>query len=353
MNSKSSSINTRIVLSEYMPKGVTSASYFSIDKSQQVPLSGSLADGQVLVKVFALSIDPHLRIYISAPEDMPSSDDPVLLYSPGKTFSSIGVGTVIASKSNKFHAGDRIRGSEFPWQEFAVMNDDAFEKLPSDESTSLQDYLGVLGMPSFTAYLGVVTIGQAKAGETLLVSAASGAVGQVVVQLAKARGLRVVGVAGSDDKTARVKSIGADAAINYKTCGDYVQAIKAAAPEGIDIYFDSVGGSFLDATLLNLNTGARVILCGSMTTFGADKSATDGIKNLDTLIVKEVTMKGLYYFPHVGTQAEADFIQETTDMVNQGKIDFKIDERVGLESAPQALVDLYEGKNLGKVIVRL
>ncbi|KAJ1843528.1 hypothetical protein LPJ73_005464 [Coemansia sp. RSA 2703] len=353
MNTSNSSINTRIVLRDYMPKGVTSASYFSVDESQEAPSPDSLVDGQVLVKVFALSIDPHLRIYILASEDLPSLADPGLLYPLGKTFSSIGVGTVIASRSNKFCVGDRIRGSELPWQKLAVLNEGSIEKLPSDASVSLQDYLGVLGMPSFTAYLGVVTVGKAKAGETLLVSAASGAVGQVVVQLAKARGLRVIGVAGSDEKTARVKSIGADAVINYKTCGDYAQAIKAVAQEGIDIYFDSVGGSFLDAALLNLNNSARVILCGSMTTFGADKTATYGIKNLDSLIVKEVTMKGLFYLPHIRTQAEADFIQETTRMVSQGLIDFKIDERVGLENAPQALVDLYEGKNFGKVIVRL
>ncbi|KAJ1724274.1 hypothetical protein LPJ53_001426 [Coemansia erecta] len=352
MDTKFNNTNTRIVLREYVPPGINTTTCFSVDKSQQVPSPDSLTDGQVLVKVFALSIDPHLRIYLLAPEDqdpvVPQSSHPL-----GEAFASIGVGIVTASKSSKFAVGDRIRSVTLPWQDYAVMDATNLIKLPADETIPLQDYLGVLGMPSFTAYLGVVTAGKAKAGETLLVSAASGAVGQMVVQLAKARGLRVIGIAGSEEKTARVKSIGADQVINYKTCGDYEQAIKAAAPGGIDVYFDAVGGSILDAAFLNLNAGARVVLCGSMTTFGADRSKITGIKNLDTLIVKEATVQGIFWYPHLGTQVETDFFEEATRLVKQGKVDFKVDERTGLESAPQALVDPYEGKNFGKITVLL
>ncbi|KAJ1644658.1 hypothetical protein LPJ64_003700 [Coemansia asiatica] len=355
MDFEQSNLNTRIVLREYLPRGVISESYFSVDKSQAVPDADSLASEQILVSVGALSMDPHLRLFITAsdPDKPPSPSGPHSLHPLGEAMSSIGVGTVVASKSKKFKVGDRVRATATPWQQFAVFHDHLVEKLPGDETVALEDYIGVLGMPAFTAYLGVVTLGQAKAGETLLVSAASGAVGQMVVQLAKARGLTVVGVAGSDQKTAYVSKIGADAVLNYKTCGDFEQAIRSVAPQGIDIYFDSVGGEFLDAALLNLNARARVILCGSMTTFGADKSTVKGVKNLDSLIMKEVVMRGLFYQPHVGTQAEADFIEEASQLVKQGAIHFKTDVREGLESAPQALADLYSGNNFGKLIIRL
>ncbi|KAJ1854226.1 hypothetical protein H4R99_007223 [Coemansia sp. RSA 1722] len=355
MNFEQGNTNTRVVLKEYLPQGTISASYFSVDKSQVVPSPDTLANDQVLVSIGALSMDPHLRLFITESDSDKSTDsyNPHDLHPLGEAMSSIGVGTVVASNSKKFSVGDRVRATDMPWQEFAVLPDHLLEKLPGDDSIALEDYIGVLGMPAFTAYLGVVTLGQAKAGETLLVSAASGAVGQMVVQLAKARGLTVVGVAGSDQKTAYVSKIGADAVINYKTCGDFEQAIKAAAPQGIDVYFDSVGGEFLDATLLNLNSRARVILCGSMTTFGADRSTVKGVKNLDTMIVKEVVMRGLFYQPHVGTQAEADFVVEASRLVKQGAVHFKTDVREGLEQAPQALADLYSGGNFGKLIVRV
>ncbi|KAJ1829128.1 hypothetical protein LPJ56_000595 [Coemansia sp. RSA 2599] len=356
MSLEQSGANTRIVLREYLPPGVISASYFSIDSSQAIPSADSLASGQILVSVGALSMDPHLRIYITSSntEDPSSASDPHALHPLGEAMSGIGVGVVVASKSEKFKVGDRVRAGDMPWQQFAVLVDHLVEKLPGDEPTvALEDHLGVLGMPAFTAYLGVVTLGQARAGETLLVSAASGAVGQMVVQLAKARGLTVIGVAGSDEKTEYVRKIGADTVLNYKTCGDFDQAIKSVAPQGIDVYFDSVGGDFLDAVLPNLKMRARVILCGSMTTFGADRSTVKGIKNVDSMIVKEAVMRGLFYQLHVGTQAEADFVNEVSQLVKRGAVHFKTDVREGLECAPQALADLYSGNNFGKLIVRL
>ncbi|KAJ2548261.1 hypothetical protein EV175_004896, partial [Coemansia sp. RSA 1933] len=264
--------------------------------------------------------------------------------------SSIGVGKVVASASPMFQPGDQIRSEQFPWEKYAVLSDSEIMPIPVSDRP-LTDYIGVLGMPSFTAYLGLVGVGAPTAGETLLVSAASGAVGQIAVQLGKARGLKVIGIAGSDEKAAYIKDIGADEALNYKTCGDYVQAIKRLAPSGIDIYFDNVGGELLDAVLLNLNTHARVIICGSMATYATNKANISGVKNLDTVITKEVSLKSIFYLPHMGTPIEDDFVREMSRLVEEDKIKFKLDVRDGLEKAPQALVDLFTGANFGKVIV--
>ncbi|KAJ2690134.1 hypothetical protein IWW39_000944 [Coemansia spiralis] len=344
------SSNTRVVLREYAPEGVHSPDCFTVDHSQPIPDIKPLAKGQVLVHVSALSVDPHQRIFISPPPEKPTIKS-AFRYPLGQPIFGIGVGTVAASKSTEFAVGDKVRSEGMPWQAYAILGEDQLIKLPASEG-ALSDHVGVYGMAAFTAYLSTVYAGKPKEGETILISAASGAVGQVAVQLAKARGLRVVGMAGSDDKVEHVKSLGADAVINYKTCGDLNAAIVEAAPEGIDIYFDNVGGEILDTALLSLNSLARVVLCGSMSTYGAAQSKLRGVLNLPSIIVKQVTLQCIYYLPHYGTQRETDFLQEMARLVEQGKMQFRVDERIGLESAPQALADLFAGKNFGKLIVK-
>ncbi|KAJ2083229.1 hypothetical protein H4R24_000966 [Coemansia sp. RSA 988] len=347
----STSTNTHVVLQRYAPKDVHSPDFFSVERSQPIPDASLLKPGQVLVRVEALSIDPHQRRFIDSLEGQDFGNAKPFVYPLGQPITGIGAGVVISSSSNQFTVGDRVRSDDIPWQTYAVVADNTLTKLPQS-SLPLSDYIGVLGMPAFTAYLGVVMVGQPKVGETLLVSAASGAVGQIVVQLAKVRGLRVIGAAGSDDKVSYVKSLGADAVLNYRTCGDFVQALGQIAPKGIDIYFDNVGGEFLDAALLHLNTHARVVICGSMSTYAVDKAKISGIKNLDTLIVKEVTLRSIFYLLHVGTTIEEEFLQEMTQLVEQGLVKFKTDVREGLEHAPQALADLFTGDNFGKLIVK-
>ncbi|KAJ1738529.1 hypothetical protein LPJ68_005476 [Coemansia sp. RSA 1086] len=341
--------NTRVVLQSYAPKDMHSPSLFSIDDSQAVPDAATLQPNQVLVKAEALSIDPHQRRFIDVP-DSSNKAAYSFRYPLGKPIVGIGAGTVVASASSQFSVGDWVRSERFPWQSYAVLADQDLVKLLKT-TASIIDHVGVLGMPAFTAFLGIALVGQPKAGETMLVSAAAGAVGQVAVQLGKARGLRVVGVAGSDDKVEYVKHLGADEVINYRTCGDFVHAIKQAAPEGIDIYFDNVGGEFLDAALLTLNTHARVAICGSISTYASDKSKIAGIKNLDTIIVKQVTLRSFHYQPHLGTPTETDFLEEMAQLVAANRIQFKLDLRKGLASAPQALADLFSGRNFGKLIV--
>ncbi|KAJ2451191.1 hypothetical protein EV183_003775 [Coemansia sp. RSA 2336] len=328
-------VNTRVVLQSYAPKDVHSPSLFSIDDSQTVPDAATLQPNQVLVKAEALSIDPHQRRFIDVP-DSSNKTAHRFRYPLGEPIVGIGAGTVVASTSSQFSVGDWVRSEQFPWQEYAVFADQHLVKLPKT-AASIVDHVGVFGMPAFTAFLGITLVGQPKAGETMLVSAAAGAVGQVAVQLGKARGLRVVGVAGSDDKVEYVNRLGADKTINYRTCGDFVHAIKQAAPEGIDIYFDNVGGEFLDAALLTLNPHARVALCGSISTYASDKSKIAGIKNLDTIIVKQVTLRSFHYQPHLGTPIEADFLEEMAQLVAANRMQFKLDLRQALDQYIQLL----------------
>ncbi|ORX68366.1 NAD(P)-binding protein [Linderina pennispora] len=324
----SAQTNSRVILNKYIPDNDFSTSYYSVDSSQPVPTAESLAPGQVLIKVDSLSIDPHLRFF--AAESNPS----IYRYELGEAVYSIGVGVVTASKSDRFQPGDIVRSDQFRWADYTVVDEKALDKMPSND----------VPPSTYLAYIGVAHFGKTKQGETLLVSAASGAVGQIVVQLAKARGARVVGY---------VKSLGADAVINYKTCGDFDKAIKEAAPEGVDVYFDNVGGEFLDAVLLNLNFGARVVLCGTMSTNGLDRSKVYGVKNLDLLVTKNITINTLFYALLSGSQVETDFIAEVSELAEQGKIQLKMDVRNGLESAAPALMDQFQGKNFGKVIVKL
>ncbi|KAJ1944125.1 hypothetical protein FBU59_002690 [Linderina macrospora] len=342
----SAQINNRVILNAYLPDNDFSTSYYSVDSTQTVPTAESLAPGQVLIKVDSLSIDPHLRFFAAV------SNPSIYRYELGEAVYSIGVGVVTASKSDKFQPGDIVRSDQFRWADYTVIDEQVLTKMPRNDVPP-STYLGVLGMTSFTAYIGVAHFGKAKQGETLLVSAASGAVGQIVVQLAKARGLRVVGVAGSDEKVEYVKSLGADAVINYKTCGDFYTAIKEAAPEGVDVYFDNVGGEILDAALLNLKFGARVVLCGNMATNGLDRDKVYGVKNLDTIVTKSVTIHTLFYALLSGSQVETDFVAEVSELAEQGKIQLKVDERTSLENAAQALMDQFQGKNFGKVIVKV
>ncbi|KAJ2658331.1 hypothetical protein IWW48_004097 [Coemansia sp. RSA 1200] len=191
-----------------------------------------------------------------------------------------------------------------------------------------------------------ILIGKPKAGETMLVSSASGAVGQMAVQLAKVRGLKVVAVAGSDDKVEYVKSLGADVAFNYNICGNHTETIKKAAPEGIDIYFENVGGPFLGAVLANINPHGRIIVCGTITQHNIS------VKNFTAILTQKVTVRGFIIFDYYNTQEQTDFFNEMSRLYKEGKIQYKVDVTEGLDNAPRALLNLYEGKNFGKTLLK-
>ncbi|KAJ2672101.1 hypothetical protein IWW42_003006 [Coemansia sp. RSA 1085] len=277
----------RVSLKEYVKGGFAKLSNFSVDKVD-APKASQLKAGQVLVHPLYISVDPHQRGYMDGNG-----------YKLGEPITNYLVARVSASSSDQLHDGDIIIDGSGKWQSAYITDAQNVTKVPVQEGISPRDHLGVLGVTSFTAYYGFVIKGHPRKGETILVSSASGGVGQIVVQLAKLYGLRVIGMAGSDDKVEFVKQLGADAAFNYKTCGDLNEAISKAAPQGLDMYFDNVGGPVLDAAILNLKNNGRVIACG-ITSQKNVKSHGDiyGIKNMFQLISKEASIVGINVSSH-------------------------------------------------------
>ncbi|KAJ2516615.1 hypothetical protein H4217_004473 [Coemansia sp. RSA 1939] len=342
-----SSEATRVILNNYVPTGYLKESDFGVEKIK-APTRDQLKENQVLIRPLYYSVDPYQRGRITG-----TMGSYVPSYNVGQSLSNSLVGTVVASTSDKFKEGDIALHVDGKWEsEFIV---DAKELTRPQLKTKVDpiDFVGVLSMPSYTAYYGTIVIGKPKAGETMLVSSASGAVGQMAVQLAKARGLKVVAVAGSEDKVEYVKSLGADVAFNYNTCGDYTEAIKKAAPEGIDIYFENVGGPFLDAVLANINPHGRIIVCGAITQYNiSSPDQAYGVKNFTNILIQKVTVRGFIIFDYYNTQEQTDFFNEVSQLYKEGKIQYKVDVTEGLDNAPRALLNLYEGKNFGKTILK-
>ncbi|KAJ2375646.1 hypothetical protein IW150_002433 [Coemansia sp. RSA 2607] len=292
---------------------------------------------------------PTLDDFRVEPVDIPSDNS----LESNQPLEGRGIGIVMASTSPKFSKGDMVTSAAFKWENYFVSSDGPLTKIPTDSGILPANYLGVLGMPSFTAYVGLVHLCKAKAGETILVSAASGAVGQMVVQLAKARGLRVIGAAGSDEKVNFVKSLGADVVFNYKTCGSLQETVKKAAPQGIDIYFDNVGGEILDVALRSMRFFGRIAACGMISQYNATPETAYHIKNLGNVVTKKVTIYGYIVSDYFAKPVYKEFIEEVADRFKHGDIQYKLDEVSGLENAPQALLDLFDGKNFGKRVVKV
>ncbi|KAI7833513.1 oxidoreductase [Kickxella alabastrina] len=338
---------TRISLKDYVPKGHATLSDFVIEQVP-TPTKDQLKDGQIILHPLYLSVDPYQRGRLSG-----AKGSYVESYVKGDTITNFLVGKVTASASKDLQEGDFVLDNHGKWQTEYIVDAKDVSKAPKLDGISPEDFVGVLSMPAFTAYYGAVVLAKPKAGETILVSSASGAVGQMVVQLAKAKGLRVVGVAGSDDKVEYVKRIGADAAFNYKTCGNFVDAIKQAAPQGIDIYFDNVGGEFLDAALANIKDHARIVICGAISQYNiSSPEEAYAIKNLTNILIRKASITGFIILEHFNTPDHENFVKEVTKLHKEGKIKYRTTETKGLENAPQALLDLFSGKNFGKSIVK-
>jgi len=297
--------------------------------------------GDVVRRTLFLSLDPYMRGRMS---DGPSYATPVAV---GDVMCGHTVSQVLESKTPDFRAGDFVAGYD-GWQAYAASNGKDLRKL-DPSGVPISTALGVLGMPGMTAFVGLLDIDQPKAGETVVVSAASGAVGGVVGQLAKIKGCRAVGIAGSPDKCRYVvDELGFDACINYKT-EDLVPALRAACPNGVDIYFENVGGAVLAAVLRVLNKGARIPLCGLISEYNAT-SNTPG-PNLRPLLVHRATIKGFIVSDH--TDRAMAFHQEVAPLVKSGRIKFREDIVDGLDHAPEAFLGLLQGRNFGKLIVRV
>ena len=298
-------------------------------------------DGEVLRRTIYLSLDPYMRGRMS---DAASYATPVAI---GDVMGGHTVSEVIESRNPAFTPGEFVTGYD-GWQTYGVSAGKDLRKL-DPKAVSISTAIGVLGMPGMTAFVGLMDIGQPKPGETVVVSAASGAVGAVVGQLAKIKGCRAVGIAGSPDKCKYVvEELEFDACINYKT-DDLVPALKAACPDGVDIYFENVGGAVFAAILRLINKGARIPLCGVISEYNATQNAAG--PNLRPLLVNRAMLKGFIVSDHPD-RAPA-FLQEVAPLVMSGRIKFREDIVDGLANAPNAFIGLLQGKNFGKLLVRV
>jgi NADPH-dependent curcumin reductase CurA len=327
--------NTQVRLAS-RPKGVPDESNFRITEE---PL-GELKDGEILVRNHFLSLDPYMRGRMS---DAPS-------YAPSVAVGDVMVGgtagEVIESKNPSFGVGDKVVGS-FGWQEYGVSDGGSLRKV--DGKLPLSAYLGVVGMPGVTAYVGLYDIGEPKAGETVVVSAAAGAVGSVVGQLAKLRGCRAVGIAGGKAKCDYVvRELGFDACVDYHS-PDFAKELRAATPKGIDVDFENVGGPVMDTVIGLLNTFSRIPLCGLVSQY----NATDGyaLKNVSALLWKRVKVQGFIVSDHMNRWPQA--IEELARGVEEGKIRYRETVANGIAQAPRAFLGMLQGKNLGKQVVKL
>jgi NADPH-dependent curcumin reductase CurA len=301
-----------------------------------------LADGQVLVRNRVMSVDPAMR---GRMDDAKSYAPPFQL---DQALEGGAVGEVIASKSDRVAVGDTVLHG-LGWREYAVLDGKRTAKVDPD-AAPLGAYLGVLGMPGLTAYAGIVEVAPVKAGDTVFVSAAAGAVGSLAGQLAKLRGAkRVIGSAGSAAKVEHLTAdLGFDAAFDYHD-GVYPQ-LKAAAPDGIDVYFDNVGGEHLEAALSVLNLHGQVAVCGMISVYNATEP-TPAPRNLSQLIKKRLSVRGFLVldFPHLREQ----FSTEVGGWLREGKIVYRETVVDGLANAPEAFLGLLRGENTGKMLVTI
>ncbi|XP_062197717.1 2-alkenal reductase (NADP(+)-dependent)-like [Phragmites australis] len=303
----------------------------------------------VLVKNLYLSCDPWMRLRMTKHDDGASIPVPATDFVVGEVLVNYGVGKVIDSTYPGFNASDLVWGMS-GWEEYTlVTHPESLIKINHPE-LPLSYYTGVLGMPGHTAYAGFVEVGRPKRGDSVFVSAASGAVGQVVGQLAKIAGCYVAGSAGSDEKVELLKStFGFDDAFNYKSEKDLAAALQRCLPHGIDIYFDNVGGATLDAALLHMRHGGRVVACGMISQYNLEEP--DGLRNLGCIISKAVRVEGFSVRGYL--HGYARFEEEMAGYIRERKVAVVEDVVDGIERAPAALIGLFTGRNVGKQLVVL
>jgi NADPH-dependent curcumin reductase CurA len=339
--------NRRIILKS-RPVGEPTAENFELVEGP-IPQP---AEGQALCRTIYLSLDPYMRGRMNAGA---SYAKPVEV---GEVMGGGTVSQVVASGDPSLAPGDFVLGYD-GWQEYAASPVGSLRKLgpptfdagmaPVAGAAPISCALGVLGMPGLTAYVGMVDIGQPKAGETVLMSAAAGAVGSAAGQIAKIKAARVVGMAGSDDKCRWItEELGFDAAINYKT-QPLLRALRKTCPAGIDVYFDNIGGETLATVFRLMNVGARIPLVGMISLYNATELVPG--PNLSPVLVKRATIKGMIVGDH--GDREADFLRDVSQWLRDGKMHYRETVVEGLENAPKAFIGLFHGENIGKLLVKV
>ena len=299
------------------------------------------AAGDILCRTIYLSLDPYMRGRMNETRSYAPS------VAIGQAMVGGTVGQVIESQHPGFAKGDYVAGYD-GWQAYAVSNGAGVRKLDPSQAP-ISTALGVLGMPGMTAYVGLLDIGQPKPGETVVVAAASGAVGSAVGQIAKIKGCRAVGIAGSPEKCRHVvDDLGFDACVDYKT-GDLFESLKSACPQGIDVYFENVGGDVLKAVLRLVNPFARIPLCGLISQYNATEMPPG--PNIAPFLVNRLLLKGFIVSDHLNRLP--DFLRDCGQWVREGKLQYREDVVEGLGAAPEAFIGLLRGKNFGKMLVRV
>lgn len=330
---------TRHIALAARPRGVPTPADFRLEEVE-LP---ELGDGEILVRNTVMSVDPYMRGRMN---DVKSYVAPFALDAP---LDGGAVGEVIASRSSQVAVGDHVLHG-LGWREHAVL---AASRATVVDTVAAADsaYLGVLGMPGVTAYVGLTAVAEMREGDVVFVSGAAGAVGQIAGQVAKALGAsKVIGSAGTADKVARVLELGYDEAFVYRGA-PVRESLRAAAPEGIDVYFDNVGGDHLEAAIANLRTDGRVAMCGAISQYNSTEPAS-APHNLALAIGKRLTLRG-FVIAKYAEQARADFERDMGRWIADGSIHWDETARDGLDAAPQAFIDLLDGANTGKMIVNL
>jgi NADPH-dependent curcumin reductase len=332
-------VNRRIVLAS-RPKGAPSVDNFRLE---EVPLANA-GDGQVLVRNHFLSLDPYMRSRMDEAKSYakPQALDEVMI---GGT-----VGEVIESRHPKLAVGTFVVGA-LGWQEYAISDGTGLMAVDA-KVTPLSVYLGALGMPGVTAWVGLLDLAQPKEGETVVVSAASGAVGSVVGQIAKTRGCRAVGIAGGRAKCDYVvNELGFDACVDYRA-GRLTDALKDACPQGVDVYFENVGGAVLDAVLARMNAFGRVSVCGLISQYNAASSEElYGVRNVRSILTNRLAVQGFIVSDRMELWPRA--LKDLTGWYAAGRLKYRETVAQGLAAAPAAFLGLLRGENFGKQVVRL
>lgn len=328
------------------PAGMPTENNFEIRESV-VPTP---KDGEVLLRTLYISVDPYLR------GRMREGRSYIPPFEVGQVIVSGAVAEVIESKSSLFAPGDIISSGSLPWQLYAVARAETLQKV-DPRVAPISTAIGILGMPGLTAYFGLLDIGQPQAGETVVVSGAAGAVGTVVCQIAKIKGCRVVGIAGSSDKTDYLlNELGIDVAINYKDANGKKSTtqlrdeLAAACPNGVNVYFENVGGDISDAVMPLIANGARIVICGLISIYNAEAIEV-GLRPQPFLLVNSALMEGFIitkYAPRFG-----EGIQQLGQWLSEGKLKYAETIVEGFENTPQAFIGLFKGENLGKQIVKV
>ena len=328
--------NRQILLAKRPTGWVTEADFRMVESPLPVP-----GDGQVLIRNHYLSLDPYMR---GRMDDAPSYAENVKV---GDVMVGGTVGEVVASKNPKFKPGAMV-GGYAGWQDYGLSDGKALSRIDTSIAPASW-YLGVLGMPGVTAWIGLLDICQPRAGETVVVSAASGAVGSVVGQLARIAGCRVVGIAGGPEKCGYcVNDLGFDACVDYKADG-WRKALSAAAPKGIDVNFENVGGEVLDAVLSRTNAFARIALCGLVSQYNATEAY--GVKNFRFLLINRIRLQGFIVSEYLDKWPRV--LQELAGHVAAGRVKYRETVADGLENAPSAFIGMLRGLNFGKQVVKL